>query len=248
MIVSLDLESGEQEIVRRSTDLELDESYVSVARGDPVRRRRRPDLPRLLLRAEESGVRRSAGRVAAARRRSFTAAPPRTSRTRSTSACSSSRVAVSPWSTSTTEAARVTAVSTATACEAAGARSTSRTAPRRRGISSGRGDADAARIEITGGSAGGYTTLMALARARRVRRRDVVLRRRRSRQLPRRDAQVRVALRRVPRRALARSDEPLSRPVARHPRRLDRPAAAAPAGPRRQGRAAVAVRGDRRAP
>ena len=31
VIVSLDLESGEQEIIRRSTDLELDDSYVSIA-------------------------------------------------------------------------------------------------------------------------------------------------------------------------------------------------------------------------
>jgi dipeptidyl aminopeptidase/acylaminoacyl peptidase len=31
VIVSLDLESGEQEVIRRSTDLELDDSYVSIA-------------------------------------------------------------------------------------------------------------------------------------------------------------------------------------------------------------------------
>ena len=77
------------------------------------------------------------------------------------------------------------------------------------------------RVEITGGSAGGYTTLLALALrdefaagASYFGVADLV-------SLPRRDAQVRIPLRRVPRRPLAGGEGALSRALAGHSRRLD---------------------------
>ena len=66
------------------------------------------------------------------------------------------------WSTSTTAAPPATAGPTASACAAAGASSTSRTAPGRRHLAA-TGRVDPARLAIRGGSAGGYTTLSALA-------------------------------------------------------------------------------------
>ena len=60
-------------------------------------------------------------------------------------------------------AAPATAAPTASASTASGASPTSPTARRPRAISPAEGLADPDRIAIAGGSAGGYTTLMALA-------------------------------------------------------------------------------------
>src|SRR5206468_1522043 len=79
-----------------------------------------------------------------------------------------------------------------------------------------------------------------------LRGRHLGIRRRRPDHVPRRDAQVRGALRREPRRQVARAAGPLSGAFTRDARTRHREAAAAPAGPRRQGRPALAGRGNRR--
>ena len=78
-------------------------------------------------------------------------------------ASSSSPAAASPSSTSTTAAAPATAATTASGSTASGASSTSTTASPARATSPSRGDVDPERLAIAGGSAGGYTTLAALA-------------------------------------------------------------------------------------
>ena len=113
------------------------------------------------------------------------------------------RAAGSRSSTWTTAAAPATAAPTASGSTASGASSTSTTASRRPRCLVERGDVDPARLAIAGGSAGGYTTLAALAF------RDVVQRRRRAcfgvgdlETFVGRHPQVRVALPRPPGRAV----------------------------------------------
>jgi dipeptidyl aminopeptidase/acylaminoacyl peptidase len=162
VIVSLDLESGEQEIVRRSTDLELDDRYVSVAEAiqfegadglishgfyyapkNPEYEGPPHELPPLVVAVHggptahvtnslDLGVQLFTSRGIAVVDLNYGG---------STGCGREYRDRLrGRWGEVDVEDS------------AAAAR-----------YLAGRGDADAARIEITGGSAGGYTTLMTLA-------------------------------------------------------------------------------------
>ena len=108
-------------------------------------------------------------------------------------------------------------------------------------------EVDPDRLVITGGSAGGYTDDLRAHLHRRLRRRDDVLRHRRSRAVRRRrDAQVRAAVRAHPHRSLPRARRSLqgTQPDPLHGSHHDTDARAP--GRRRPGRAAVAGRAHRR--
>ncbi len=109
------------------------------------------------------------------------------------------------------------------------------------------GEVDGERMAITGGSAGGWTVLCALAFAPGVfaagRR---LLRRLRPVRLRRGHAQVRVALRRLARRPVARLRGAETTALPDQPRRQDPRPGDHPPGPRGQGRPAAAVRARRR--
>ena len=128
----------------------------------------------------------------------------------------------------------------------AGAKSTSRTAPRRRAISASAETSIPTRVQITGGSAGGYTTLMALAvrdefasGASYFGVADLVTFHGETHKFESHYDDYLVG-------PWPEKRGALSRTLPRDARGLDLRSAAAVAGPRRQGRAAVPVRGDRR--
>ena len=109
------------------------------------------------------------------------------------------------------------------------------------------GRVDPARMAIRGGSAGGYTTLAALTmRPGRLHRRRQPLRRRRPRRAGRRDAQVRVALPRRARGAVAVGCRRVRRALPDQPRRRARHPAGGVPGRRGRRRAARPGGGDRR--
>ena len=109
-----------------------------------------------------------------------------------------------------------------------------------------RGDVDPDRLCIRGGSAGGFTTLAALAFQDVFCGRRQPLRRRRPRRPGPRHAQVREPLPRRAGRPVAGGPGRVRGAVADLPRRHDRPAAGRVPGPRGRGRAAEPGRDDRR--
>ena len=205
--------------LRRVGDSVPDAGYLSVPEsivvtGEQRPRRARPRLP--------AGQRRRRVRPASCRptsRSSHGGPTAQSTRDSERRASPTSPAAASASSTSTTAAPPVTAAPTGSGCAVSGASSTSRTRVTAVQALVERGLADAARLAIRGGSAGGWTALAALTRHRRLRRRRVVLRRRRTARVRRRHARLRVALPRRPGRPAAGVARPLRRAGAAVPRR-----------------------------
>ncbi|CAN5249147.1 S9 family peptidase [soil metagenome] len=162
VIVSLDLESGEEEIIRRSTDLELDPSYVSVAEAirfegadglishgfyyaptNPEYEGPPDDLPPLVV-CVHGGPTAHVSNALDLGVQIFTS--------RGIAVVDLNYGGSTGYGREYRDRLRGRWGEVDVEDSAAAVRYLSE-----------RGDADAARIEITGGSAGGYTTLMALA-------------------------------------------------------------------------------------
>ena len=243
VVLRVDVDGGEPEILRPARDLGLDPAWFSQPgardlpdRGPRHRHRRRA---RAGLPADQPGGDRARGRPAAADGDRARRPDRRTPSRCSTSRCSTGRRAGSASPTSTTAARPATAAATGTRCRAAGASSTSTTSSPVPASSPTAAGWTRPAWRSAGGSAGGYTTLAALTHAaRRLHRRGQPLRRRRPRRPRRRDAQVRVALPRRARRAVARRAGGLRRALADQPRGRPRHPARGVPGRRGRGRAA----------
>ena len=161
-LVEVDLAMGARVVIRRATPFQSDPAVASSPSTSSSRRpAAEPPTPTSTARRTPT----SRGPRASCRRSS---SPRTAARRRAPSAAGDRRPDVheprlSRWSTSTTAAASGTAVRTASASAASGGSSTSTTASRRARWLAERGIVDPKRLAIRGGSASGFTTLVALA-------------------------------------------------------------------------------------